>query len=136
MLFVLFFTVGFLFAQDSTAVGSGGVEEMSASLKDVFAFFAATVIGSLASLFADAKKWIGSGQWDWSVFRDTKIKPFLFSLVGSIVLYFLLYYLPMLKPVVEALSGVSLLEITAGALMMAATALIDGFMKPTVKGVE
>ena len=96
-------------------------------------FFLPAILGALAVLLADAKKWVFSGQWSWGYFFNTKILPFLLSMGVAVVVYLLLAYLPAARPFVEILSGYELIEITSASLIGMATAIIDGFMKPTVQ---
>lgn len=123
MLFVLLFSVN-VFAQDAEVP----VEELELTLPAILNFFLPAILGSISMLFADAKKWFGS-EWDWNVFWQTKIKPFLISIGIAVGIYVLLSVAPFLKPAIEALSGVGLVEASAYVFMLAATGLVDNFLK-------
>lgn len=105
--------------------------EASFSIGALVQFFLPAILGSLAVFFADAKKWMSSGEWDWGVFWSTKISPFLLSLGVAVVIYFGITFLPWTQDIFEALSGVNLLEFTAFSLMGMASAILNGILKKT-----
>lgn len=115
---------------------TGEIVEGESLISQVLSFFIPAILGSISALVSDAKKWIGSGQWDWDIFWSTKIRPFLYTLVLAVLIFISIKFVPFLTTVYEALSGVSLVEFTAYTLFTAASAIIDGFIKPTIKGHE
>lgn len=105
--------------------------ELDTSFSAVKSFFLPSLITALLVLFADAKKWMFSGEWSWTIFWNSKFKPFIFSMVGGIVLYFVLAFLPFTKPFIEVLGGSEFAELTAASFIGMATAIINGILKPT-----
>lgn len=88
------------------------------------------VSGGLLMLFMEAKKYMFTPEWDWKEFAKTNVLPFGLTVVGAVVIYLLLAYLPFLKPYLEILTESDLAELTAGTLMGAATLLVKFAMKP------
>lgn len=124
LLFMLFFTVS-IFAQEV-------VETVDTSFDAVKSLFLPAIFASLLVLFAEAKKYFFTDEWDFKVFLSTNIIPFLLTNGIAVVLYFLIAYLPFSKPFIEILAGSAITELTAGALIGTATAIVKGLLKPRV----
>lgn len=121
--FMLLFIVSVAFAQEIPDA------ETAASFSAVKSFFLPAIISGALVLWADASKHIRGGTWDTGVFFKTKIKPFLLTTVLGIVLYFVLIYVPMTKPFIEALADSDLAEFTSAGLFGLATSIVDGLLK-------
>lgn len=120
LFFAMLFTLN-VFAQGDLETSFGGVLN----------FFLPAILGSLSVLLADAKKWMGSGQWDWSLFWGTKFRPFMYSLGLAIIIYLSVAFLPWSQQLFESLAGINMTEITAFTLMGMASALLNGIFKKT-----
>ena len=105
--------------------------ELPKDFNAVLDFFLPVIIGQIVVLLTDAKKYMGSGIWDWGVFFKSKVTPFLLTTAASVVVYFLIVYVPFSQPFVEVITG-PLGVITAAGLFGALQSVIDGLLKPTV----
>lgn len=126
--------VTFLILLAPTLLLAQGTEqlELDPSFNAIYDFFLPGVIGAALVLASDAKKYILSGAWSWSVFFKTKALPFILTVVFAVVIYLVLAYVPIARPFIEIFTGYELVEITSAALMGAAAAIINGVIKPTV----
>lgn len=104
-------------------------ESIEVTFSAIKSIFLPGIVSMLLVLFADAKRYFLSEEWSWKIFFTTKIKPFLLTTVGGVVLYVLLGYVPFLQPFVEILTESELTEITSAAFFGAAVAIVDGFTK-------
>jgi hypothetical protein len=86
------------------------------------------ILAQFLVLFSDAKKYYTSPEWSWNIFFTSKIKPFLFTTIGGIILLVILNYLPIANVFIEILIGSPISSITAASLFGAASAIIDGFI--------
>jgi hypothetical protein len=102
-------------------------------LSTLLSVFVPAILASALVLFADAKKWFMTKEWSWSYFFASKLRPFLYTTIGGVILYVLLTLIPATKPFIEILAGSPLTELTAGALFAAATAIVDGFTKKVIE---
>lgn len=91
--------------------------------------FLPAIIAQFTVLFADAWKWFNTPEWSWSTLFSTKLKPFLLTTIGGIVLYFILGFIPAVQPFIEILVGSPIGSLTAATLFGAAAAIIDGLTK-------
>lgn len=121
---MMFFTISFIFAQ--TAEIKPVVEVTIWSL--FTSIMLPAIFAQFLVLFADAKKYYFSPEWNWQIFLTSKIKPFLITTVGGSLLLVILYYIPISKVFIEILIGSPITGITAAALFGAASAIIDGFL--------
>lgn len=115
------FCISTLFAMQAETI-----EVTFSAIKSVFL---PGIISMLLVLFADAKRYFMSEEWQWSIFFNTKIKPFLFTTIGGILLYIILGLMPFLQPFIEILVESKLTEITSAAFFGMAVAIVDGFTK-------
>jgi hypothetical protein len=120
LFFVMLFIAVPMFAQ--------GGATLDISLGGVIKFLGSGILGSAAVLFADASKHFKAG-WDWQIFMDTKIRPFLLTNGICIALYFIFGLVPFAQVLVEAWIGEDIGVITAVSLFGAATAIVNGIMK-------
>lgn len=104
-------------------------EVIDKSFSVFWSIFFPGILSAGLVLFADAKKHFTSPDWSWQVFLLTKIRPFLVTVIGGGLLYFILAYVPLTKPFIEILTGSALTEITVASLFGAAAAIYDGFSK-------
>lgn len=89
------------------------------------------VIAQVLVLVSDAGKYIKAGEFVFSIFFTSKIKPFLITHVLSIVLVALYVFVPYFTMLFTTFTG-SELVMTSFGLYAAVTALVDGFLKKTI----
>lgn len=121
---LMFFTISIIFAQSAEITPV--VEVTVWSLFKTILLPA--IIAQFIVLFADAKKYYFSPDWNWTIFLTSKIKPFLLTTVGGSILLVILFYVPASKVFIEILTGSPITVITSAALFGAASAIIDGFL--------
>lgn len=93
-------------------------------------FLLPAIIGAASALVADAAKYINTPLWDTKVFINTNLKPFGLTLAVTFIVYFILGFAPIALPILEALAGSSLGEITALGLFGFAQGIVKNIMKP------
>ena len=116
-------------------LAQGTDPELPREFNAIVDFFLPAVIGQIVVLLTDAKKYMGSGIWDWGVFLKTKVTPFLLTTAASVVVYLLLLYAPFTKPFIEVVTG-PIGAVTAAGLFGALQSVVDGMLKPTVNPEE
>lgn len=124
LVFLMLIVTSFAFCQTTVEPN-----ETTSLFSEMLSFFLPAVIAQALVLFADAKKWFMTNEWSWQYFFASKARPFLYTTIGGMVLYVVLYYLPMSKQFIEVLMGSQLGTITAASLFAAAAAIVDGFTK-------
>lgn len=125
----ILFTCFALFAVSGFAAALIQEPEPDKSFIGILNFFIPAIIASVGTLFSDASKWWSTGMWDWKVFFDTKLKPFLLSLGVAIAVYAAILYVPFLRPMLEGMAQYNLTEVTAFTMIGLASALIDNVLK-------
>ena len=126
---VIIFTIAFLLPL--LVLGQNEGDELPRDFNAIMDFFLPVIIGQVVVLLTDAKKYMGSGIWDWGVFFKSKIAPFLLTTAASVIVYLLLVYAPFSKPFIEVITG-PIGAVTAAGLFGALQSVIDGLLKPTV----
>lgn len=91
--------------------------------------FLPAIMGQVLVLFADAWKYFNTPEWSWSTFGKTKALPFLLTTVIGVALYFILAFVPAVKPFIEVMTDSSIGSLTSATLFGAAAAILDGFTK-------
>lgn len=104
-------------------------EVLEVSFSAIKSIFLPAIVGMLLVLFADARKHFNTPEWSWKTFFYTKIKPFLMTTVGGVILYLIIAYVPFTKPFIEILADSTLTEVTALGFFGLAAGVIDGFTK-------
>lgn len=104
-------------------------EAMEVSVEAIKTIFLPAILGQLLVLFADARKHYGTIQWSWGIFFDTKIKTFLITTIGGIILYLIIALLPITQQFIETLADSKLTEVTALGFFGLVAGIVDGFSK-------
>jgi len=125
LILITMFSVTSLFAMQSEAP-----EVLEASFSAVKSIFLPAIVGMLLVLFADAKKHFRTPEWSYKIFFKTKIKPFLITSIGGIVLYLIIALFPFTLPFIEVLADSPLTEVSAFGFFGLASGVVDGFTKP------
>ncbi len=127
-IFIALFAVSFGFSQETAEI------ELDTSFSAVKSLFLPAILSGIGLLFVQAKKHWKSPDWDWNLFLKSNALPFGLTVVLSIAMYFILAFVPMLKPVLETITESDFTEVTASALFAAAQTAIKGLLKPTLAG--
>lgn len=122
----IFFTLcAFFFSAFAMAQGT----DLDPSFSAIKAFFLPSLGVSALALWSDTWKHIRMGDWELSVFLNTKLIPFAITHIIAVALYLILSYLPWSKPFIEAMGESTLGSITAGSLVGLASRFVDDFLK-------
>lgn len=110
---------------------------LNPSFLSAIQFLLPAILAALSVLGAEAYKYVNTPLWDTDVFIKSNLLPFGLTVALSLAVYFILVYLPVLKPVLEDVTGQQII-ITSAGIFGFAQACIKGFLqkKKTVEEIK